>query len=133
MLVNYKNLPFNPELRECARHLRNNMTLSEVLLWKELYRKKFLGLNFDRQKIIGNYIADFYCPDIGMIVEIDGGSHDFKEKYDIKRHKYLESLGLAVIRLDDMEIKRNIGWSLSLLYEKTVERMKALGMTTPES
>ncbi|MCL2339204.1 MAG: endonuclease domain-containing protein [Proteobacteria bacterium] len=109
------------------------MTLSEVLIWKELYRKKFLGLNFDRQKVIGNYIVDFYCPDIGMVVEIDGDSHDFKEKYDTKRDTYLESLGLIVIHLGDLEIKKNISWPLSILYEETKKRMQNLGMTTPET
>ena len=109
------------------------MTFSEVLLWKELYRKKFLGLNFDRQKIIGNYITDFYCPAIGLVVEVDGNSHDCKEERDIKRHKYLESLGLVVVRLDDTEIKRNISWPLSVLREEVISRMRNLGMTTPES
>ncbi|MCL2338439.1 MAG: DUF559 domain-containing protein [Proteobacteria bacterium] len=109
------------------------MTLSEVLIWKELCHKKFLGLNFDRQKIIGNYIVDFYCPDIGIVIEVDGNSHDFKEKYDTIRHKYLENLGLIVIHLDDFAIKENIGWPLSLLYDKTLERIKTLRKTTPES
>jgi len=109
------------------------MTFSEVLLWKELYRKKFLDLNFDRQKIIGNYIVDFYCPDIGMVVEVDGDSHDFKEKYDTKRHNYLESLGLIVIHLDDKEIKKDISWPLPLLHAETIKRIKSLGVTTPES
>jgi very-short-patch-repair endonuclease len=140
MFINYKNLPFNPALRQRARDLRNNMTFSEVLLWKELYRKKFMGLNFDRQKIIGNYIVDFYCPDIGMVIEIDGSSHDHKEKYDLKRHKYIESLGLLVIHIDDRYVKKNIQWPLSLLYEKALERIEFVktltfppAMTTPES
>ena len=133
MLVNYKNLPFNSALRERARELRNNMTFAEVLLWKELYRKKFLGLNFDRQKIIGNYIVDFYCPDIGMVVEVDGSSHDCKEQYDAKRNKYFESLTLIVVHLSDKEIKQCMHWQLEVLHDAAVQRMKDLGMTTPES
>ncbi|MCL1786034.1 MAG: DUF559 domain-containing protein [Alphaproteobacteria bacterium] len=132
MLIDYKKLPFNPKLRERARELRNNMTLSEVILWKQLYRKSFFGLNFDRQKIIGNYIVDFYCPDIGMVVEVDGCTHDCKEEYDKKRHEYLESLGLVVVHLDDMEIKTDLGWQLSILSNKTKERMKQINMPFTE-
>ena len=133
MLINYKKLPFNPNLRERARELRNNMTLAEVLLYNKIKRKQFLRLNFDRQKIIGNYIADFYCPDLGIVIEVDGCSHDFKEEYDKRRDEYLESLGLIVVHLSDLEIKNCMHWQMQVLYERTIERMKELGMTTPES
>jgi len=56
-----QSLPFNPQLRERAKELRNARNLSEVLFWQQVNKKKFKGYDFDRQKIIGNYIVDFFC------------------------------------------------------------------------
>ena len=105
---NYLNLPYNPQLKQRAKELRKAGNLSEVILWLQLKNKKFLGLDFDRQKIIGNYIVDFFCVQKGVIIEIDGTSHDYKTDYDKSRKEYLESLGLSVINIDDLEIKRNL-------------------------
>ncbi len=86
---------YNPKLKEIARQLRKNSTLGEVLLWKKLKGKQMLGYDFHRQKPIDNYIADFFCKILMLIIEIDGGSHDFEEVQlnDIKRQKKLEELG----------------------------------------
>ncbi len=89
-------IPYNPALKERARELRKAGNLSEVLFWQQVKGKQFLGLDFDRQKIIGNYIVDFFIKDIGVIVEIDGNSHDNKEKYDNERDEYFKSLGLHI-------------------------------------
>lgn len=96
---NYMSLPYNAALKERARALRKARNLSEVLFWKRVNKKQFKGLDFDRQKIIGNYIVDFYCASHNVIIEIDGSSHVGKEEYDAKRDKYLESLGLTVIHI----------------------------------
>ncbi|MGQ4006258.1 DUF559 domain-containing protein [Francisellaceae bacterium CB300] len=90
-----KKLPYNPKLKQRAKELRKAGNLSEVLLWNRLKRKQFLKLDFDRQKIIGNYIVDFYCPNLGVVIEIDGSSHDNKEGYDRIRDEYLKGLGLC--------------------------------------
>jgi len=86
------------------------MTLSEVLLWIELKQKKMLGYDFDRQRPIDNYIVDFYCKDLMLAIEIDGSSHDFEEAHvvDHKRQKRLESLGVHVLRFDDLEVKKEV-------------------------
>ena len=78
-------LPQNKSLRPLARELRKDSTLSEVLLWNQLKNKQFFNLDFDRQKIIGNYIVDFYCPSLKLVIEIDGGSHDNKLSYDLTK------------------------------------------------
>ncbi len=127
MLINYKELPFNPALRERARELRKNMTFAEVLLYNEIKCKKWLGLNFDRQKIIGSYIVDFYCPALGLV----GGTHNVKAEYDCVRDEYLQSLGLEVVHLSDTEIKKCKHWQEMILYERTIERMKKLGVCLP--
>ena len=99
---------YNAALKEKARWLRNNATLSEVLLWNKLKGKQLLGLDFHRQKPILNYIVDFYCPKLNLIIEVDGISHDYKMEYDQTRQKELENLGLSVIRFQDIEIKKDI-------------------------
>ncbi|MFQ6729669.1 MAG: endonuclease domain-containing protein, partial [Alphaproteobacteria bacterium] len=101
-------LPANKELRKNARELRKNSTLSEVLLWNLLKNKRANGLDFDRQRIIGNYIVDFYCPKLNLVIEIDGCSHDNKYTYDKKRDNYLKSLGLHIVHFDDHDVKFNI-------------------------
>jgi len=114
-IVKWYKLPYNPELKKKARDLRRSGNLSEVLLWNQIKNKKFLGLDFDRQKIIGNYIVDFYCKDIGVIIEIDGISHDRKVGYDSERDEYLRSLGLKVIHILDSDIKSNISGVMEFL------------------
>ena len=97
--IKFYSLPFNPNLKERAKELRKAGNLSEVLMWKQLHHNKFKGLDFDRQKIIGDYIVDFYCANRGVVLEIDGSSHDDKVEYDKLRDQYLESLGLTVIHI----------------------------------
>jgi len=67
---------YNPKLKERARQLRNNSTLSAILLWKELKNGKIKGKDFRRQKPILNYIVDFFCPELKLIIEIDGDTQD---------------------------------------------------------
>ena len=104
----YMSLPYNPQLKERAKALRKAGNLSEVLLWQQLKNGLFFGLDFDRQKIIGNYIVDFYCAEKGVVIEIDGYSHDSKTDYDAKRDNFLNSFGLRVIHILDQDVKKNI-------------------------
>ncbi|GAB6274707.1 MAG: hypothetical protein STSR0004_15710 [Peptococcaceae bacterium] len=107
-VVRWNELPFNPELKERAKELRKAGNLSEVLLWNQIKNKQLLGLDFDRQKIIGNYIVDFYCKNLGVVIEIDGISHDGKIEYDLERDAYLKGLGLKVIHISDLDVKKNL-------------------------
>jgi type I restriction enzyme R subunit len=113
---NYFNLPYNPNLKQRARELRQSGNLSEVLFWNQVKNKQFKGYDFDRQKIIGNYIVDFYCGNCNVVVEIDGGSHDNKQEYDAERDAYLESLGLTVIHIPVMEIMKNMRGVIEMLF-----------------
>ena len=70
--------------------------------------KKMKDYQFMRQKPIDNYIVDFYCSKLKLIIEIDGDSHDYNYEQDIMRQKKLESLGLYFLRFDDKEVKQNI-------------------------
>ena len=71
-------LPHNPTLKKLAREKRKAGILPEVLFWQQVHKKKFYAIDFDRQRIIGNYIVDFYVKSLGLVVEIDGSSHDNK-------------------------------------------------------
>jgi len=105
---NYHNLPYNPDLKQRAKELRKAGVLAEVLLWNQIKNKQLNDLDFDRQKIIGNYIVDFYAPNTGLVIEIDGSTHNEKQEYDIKRDEYLENLGLTIIHLRDKDVLQNL-------------------------
>lgn len=109
------SLPFNPALKERARELRKAGMLHEALLWNQFKQRKFKGLDFDRQKIIGNYIVDFFCAEKGVVIEADGVSHVGREDYDANRDGYLKALGLTVIRISVRDIMQNMGGVLTFL------------------
>jgi len=108
-------LPKNGHLKKFATNLRKRSTLSEVLLWNKLKNKQFHNLDFDRQKPIGNYIVDFYCPTLNLVIEIDGSSHDDKDEYDSERNSYLTAFGLYVLHVKDKDVKQKIGNVLARL------------------
>ena len=86
------------------------MTNAERLLWSEVRRKQLKGYQFYRQKTIGDYIVDFYCPEVNLIIEVDGGQHYSNEgkQKDRLRDDYMASLGLKVLRFSDIEVSRNL-------------------------
>lgn len=104
----YMSLPFNPKLKQRAKELRKAGILHEALLWNQLKSKQFKGLDFDRQKIIGNYIVDFFCAEKGVVIEADGASHQEREHYDAERDAYLIGLGLTVIRVAVKDIFQDL-------------------------
>ena len=99
------------------------MTLSEVLLWQELSRKQMLGYDFDRQKPIDNYLVDFYCKELKLVIEVDGQSHEHEEVSlnDQKRQAKLESLGVRFLRFDDLEVKREMKYVLNQIHSWIIE------------
>ena len=111
----YLSLPYNPKLKKRASELRKAGNLCEVLLWEQMKSGKLKGLDFDRQKIIGNYIVDFYCASLGLVIEIDGISHDDKEKYDSERDVFLERLGLTVIHIADKDVREDLAGVMEFL------------------
>ncbi len=105
--MKWKILAYNPRLKELARKLRKNSTLSEELLWKYLKGKNIIGFNFDRQKPIDNYIVDFFCKELMLAIEIDGITHNGMKEDDYIRQYKLEKLGIKCIRFSDMEVRKN--------------------------
>lgn len=114
-------LPKNKELISRARSLRKGYVLSEVIFWKQVRNKEFHQIDFDRQRIIGNYIVDFYIKSLGIVIEIDGSSHNNKEDYDIKRQQNLESLDLKIYRISDFRIKNDLANVMKELEDYIIE------------
>ena len=115
-------LPRNKELLNRSRNLRKGYVLSEVIFWKQVRNKEFHQIDFDRQKMIGNYIVDFYIKSLGVVLEIDGSSHNDKEEYDEKRQLFLESLDLVVYRISDNRIKNDLGNVMKELEDFIIEK-----------
>jgi very-short-patch-repair endonuclease len=98
------HLLYNPALVSQAKELRKNMTLAEKKLWYEYLRTfKFRVL---RQQTIDNFIVDFYCPTLKLIIEVDGDSHFTEQgkQYDLERTQILEGYGLKVIRFTNDQV-----------------------------
>ncbi len=101
------NKTHNPKLKKYAQQLRKNMTKEEIKLWCECLKNT--PFTFHRQKVIGNYIVDFYCAATKTVIEIDGTQHfldEGKEK-DKTRDEYLNGLGLTVLRYSNYDINNN--------------------------
>lgn len=113
-------LPYNKRLKYFARGLRKNMTDAELFLWEKVRRKRLKGHQFYRQKNIGKYVVDFYCPSAKLIVEIDGGQHFTADGVtrDQARDQYMERLGLRVLRFSDTDVFKNTDGVLERILEK---------------
>ena len=124
-----EKLPFNPRLKVLLKDKRKAGILGEVLFWKQVRAKEFYSIDFDRQRIIGNYIVDFYVKSLGLVIEIDGSSPLDKREYDKSRQNYLESLGLRVFRITDDDVRYNIAFVMRDLENFIIQHYK----TTPSS
>jgi very-short-patch-repair endonuclease len=116
-----KIIPYNPKLKEYAKELRKNSTLSEVLLWKNI-KNKALGVQFHRQVPLLEYIVDFYCHELMLAIEIEGDSHLYKYEYDVKRQGELEKEGIIFLRFTDLDIKQNM-FSVGITLEQVVQEL----------
>ncbi len=92
------------------RELRKNQIETEKIIWDKLRDRRFLNLKFRRQYGIGNYIADFYCSSLKLVIELDGGKHFTEEglEYDKIREEFMKSLGIKTLRFNNNEVLNNI-------------------------
>ena len=98
---------YNKQLIPLAKHLRNEMTKEERHLWYDFLRS--YPVRFSRQKVLGKYIADFYCAEAKLVIELDGSQHyeDGNVKKDADRTAFLEGYDLKVIHIPNNEVVRN--------------------------
>lgn len=114
-------LPYNSKLKERAKSLRQARNLSEVLFGKQVTKGGFHKIDFDRQRVIGNYIVDFYIKQLGLVIEIDGTCHIGKEEYDSAREQFLISFGLKVYRISVGDILNNLSKTITELEEYIIK------------
>ncbi|CAN5344869.1 endonuclease domain-containing protein [soil metagenome] len=98
---------YNKNLKLLARQMRNNSTPAEIALWMKLRQNQFMGYDFHRQKPIGNFIADLYCYNLRLVIEVDGQGHYTDEdtmRRDNMKDEYLKSIGFVVIRFTNDEV-----------------------------
>ncbi len=106
--------------KKLANHLRNHMTLPEVLLWNQI-KSSQTSYDFNRQFCLGPYIADFYCREIRLVVEVDGLVHELKAKADAKRDNWLATHRIAVLRIPAKSILKNPYSAAQRIKERLVE------------
>lgn len=112
--------PYNKNLKQASRDLRNNMTDAEKLLWSRLRNKQILGLQFYRQKPLLNFIVDFYCPSANLVIECDGSQHYTNEglEADRVRNEALAQLGLKVLRFDNGQVMGEIDAVVQVIFDE---------------
>ncbi len=106
-----------PKIYENAKRLRRKMTHPETILWQKLRGRKFENLKFRRQHPVNQFIADFYCHELQLIIEVDGSIHnihEIKEKDNGRTHM-LEAMGIAIIRFSNEDIIYNLESVLTTL------------------
>jgi very-short-patch-repair endonuclease len=101
-------LKYNKSHKGFSRYLRNNSTLGEILLWNQLKAGRMMGYKFNRQKPLGNFIVDFYCKKLNLVIEVDGYSHNDKYEKDIDREKKLIKMGLHVLRFTEQQCRKQM-------------------------
>ena len=111
-------LQYNKELKAISRTLRKNMTGAERLLWSKIRNRQLKGYQFYRQKIVGDYIVDFYCPKALLIIEVDGSQHYSSEEKqkDRVRDEYMAQIGLRVLRFSNREVLKNIDEVIEMIW-----------------
>jgi very-short-patch-repair endonuclease len=125
-----KIISYGPNLKELARQLRKNSTLSEVLLWNNI-KKKALGYEFHRQVPLDEFIVDFYCHELLLAIEIDGSTHDYNFDNDNFRQTMLEKHGILVIRYLDIDIKKSMNDVLRSIENIISDIEIKKGLTSP--
>ncbi len=111
----------NPAKKERAKEFRRNPTSAERILWFYLRSRKMAGYKFRRQQVIAGFIVDFYCHELGLIIEVDGGIHHARKVYDAERDRIIQSRGLTVIRITNDNIQNELYPTLLYLRETCIK------------
>ena len=116
---------YNPALKDRARSLRNNGTIGEAMMWKYVLKSRMTGYQFHRQRPILNFIADFMCKELLLIIEVDGPSHD-DPFADATRQQELENVGFKVLRYRDNDVVKSIENTCRTVHDEIARRVKEL-------
>lgn len=121
---------YDPCLIPLARRLRREMTPAEKVLWKHLRGRRFAGIRFRRQQPVGSYIADFFCAEARLILELDGESHVGREERDAHRQRVLEGERHLVLRFWNPEVYDEIDVVLEAIWQ-AIERRRPIPVDAP--
>ncbi len=124
--MHYPIIPYNPNLRDRARQLRQNMTPGERKLWSFLRKKQMMSYDFDRQRPIDQFIVDFYCKALRLAIEVDGSSHDSDdaEARDRERQAKLEGYGIRFLRFREDDVLNRTQQVLAAIEDWIKENQK---------
>jgi very-short-patch-repair endonuclease len=111
----------NRELLSKARVLRSNMTRAEIILWSRLRSKKVNGYKFRRQQPLFEYVVDFYCHELKLIIEVDGEIHSEKTRYDSKRDNILKINGYHILRFTNFEVETAVDSTINKIISYILE------------
>ncbi len=120
-------LPYRSGLRSLARRLRREMTDAETKLWERLRRKQLAGVQFYRQKPLGDFIVDFHAPAAKLVIEVDGSQHleQDQRRADDARDEWLRSMGLLVLRYDNAQVLLELDAVVSHINEVVEQRLSS--------
>ena len=108
----------NTKFIDRAKKMSKNMTKSEQILWFNVLKsRKLAGYKFVKQKQIFNYIIDFYCSELLLVIEVDGSSHDNKVEYDKQRDDFLRNCNLEIVRIGNIDVENNLKGVYAILLE----------------
>ncbi|MFC3716049.1 endonuclease domain-containing protein [Luteimonas soli] len=124
--VYWRHVPYRRYLKPYARRLRRDMTDAEQRLWQRVRGKQLCGVQFYRQKPLGNCIVDFYAPRAKLVVELDGAQHATAEglRADGLRDAALARMGLRVMRFDDRQVLLETGAVVEAIWREVAARRR---------
>ena len=120
------NLKYLEQLRSAAKINRHKMTRAESKIWYEFLQHRPMNYKFTRQKPLNRFILDFYCSELLLVIEIDGGYHFKKQNYDKERDKFLNCLNIKTIRFKNEEVLTNLETVKSEIIKNIQERKASL-------
>lgn len=130
--MKYDFIPYNPELKDLAVKLRRNTTKLESIFWDNCLKNKMTGYRFLRQKPLDEFIADFYCAELMLVIEIDGLSHKYQTEEDSIRTEILENYGIKVVRFKNEEVLNKlkiVKEKLETIVQKRAKEIRLLSET----
>lgn len=110
-----------PEIDVAAQRHRRNMTAAEQKLWVALKNRQLNGLRFRSQHPLGRFIADFYCAQVRLVIEVDGPVHNKQADYDAARTQHFDTYGYQVVRFTNQEVLDNLPVVLAKISQLATE------------
>src|SRR6266849_1523045 len=120
-------MALDPESKQRARDLRHNATPAERILWKHLRGRRFVGIKFRRQQPLGPFIADLFCAELRLIIELNGETHVGREAADRRRQQWLEDNGFKVLRFWNTDIYEDLEVVLEAIWNECERRRAMFG------